>query len=169
MVTWSEVTGVPWLAFVSRANGLPRIYGSGKESPHEECVLSLRRGEYISSISGRRGHAPLLAQHLCILTSEQQEVTAGIPGGFVVEASAGEDANIADGCAFNFTASGGHEIVGLKLGEDGRICGVKQVALPPSRAPSSSTTEPYGPAAAHTKPPRLSAPCISRSVRHSTA
>lgn len=168
MVTWGEATGVPWLAFVSRASGLPRIYGNGREGAHEECMLSLRRGEYICSISGCHGRAPLLAQHVRVLTSEQQEVTAGAAGRLAAEALAGQESGTA-GCSFSFTASDGHEIVGLKLGEDGRICGVKQVALPPSRVPLSAIMEPPGAASLHAKPPRLSAPCMNGSVRPSTA
>lgn len=131
-VSWAEAFEVPWVAFTSRSTGMQSLYGERDAPEIEESSLSLRRGEYIQSISGSwsalsTSPEPVVARALRIVTSEQQESVAG-------ESAALED--------FHFEADHDHEIVGLTF-QDGSISGVKQALLAPSRVPSgiSSTID----------------------------
>jgi hypothetical protein len=120
------------------------------EAGAEENSLSLRRGEFISSISGMCGTSPKLASCLFIRTSEGQE---GFAGACDTQTDAAWD--------FVFTAVDGHEIVGVHVGENGALCGIRQAPLPPSRVPggakaSSATASARG---------NEQGPCGSQSVQ----
>lgn len=151
-VRWAGAAAVPWVAFVCRASGRRWLYGAscaGCSIPnHDEQTLCLRRGEYIRCIAG--GHKaieaskndsgtestlsasrpePELAQWLRIISSEGQDVSLGdAPPDEELQASAARSE-----CGFEHEAAPGHEIVGLVLGEDGAVAGVKQAKLAPSR------------------------------------
>lgn len=131
-IFWAaEAQSVPWVVFVNRVSASERCYGEREPMEQEAAHTSaahLRRGEFISSISGSRSRAcssagrPPLASCLRITTSEQQEIAVG------------------DACLsmdFCFEAEIGYEIVGLTL-EDGMISGVKLAILAPSRVPNTA-------------------------------
>jgi hypothetical protein len=135
-VALGEACHVHWAEFTSRSTGMPYIFGERGGTDIEESTLSLRRGEYISSIAGIRSRPsssdePCLARSLRIVTSEQQEIFAGEP-------STSWD--------FHFEADEGREIVGLII-QDGAVSGVKQAILAPSRAPSGIIAGPVAVAA----------------------
>jgi len=157
VVSWSDGPRVTWVEIVSRHSGQPRLYGErpGDCAPVEECSFSLRRGEYVRSVSGWHGLPPELARCLQIATSEGRKVVAGSP-------PEGADRDNIDFC---FVADPGCEILGFELGEGGVIIGVRQVPMLPSRVPqeSSDVMSPlasrWGRAAsAGQQPGRLSAP-----------
>mmetsp|Transcript_108159 Transcript_108159/g.304636 ORF Transcript_108159/g.304636 Transcript_108159/m.304636 type:complete len:447 (+) Transcript_108159:59-1399(+) len=125
-VSWAQGHGVPWMGFMSRVSGLLCVYGERDSAEHEGCSFSLRRGEYIRSISGVCGPRPLLASSMRICTSEEQELVAGTADGADTEVNA---------CCFFFEAAPGHEITGLKLDDAGAVLGVRQAPLVPPRAP----------------------------------
>lgn len=132
---------MPWLVFVNRMNGTERFYGESDSFEEGETMAAhLRRGEFISSISGCRswsgacssGTQQPLAQCLRIVTSEAQEIVVG-------ESAADFD--------FCFQAHPGHEIIGLILTQDGVISDVKQAVLAPSRVQASTAAPNAAPVA----------------------
>lgn len=134
-VAWPEdARDVPWLIMTCRMTGQQWLYGERSDDAHEETTFSLRRGEYIRSISGGRieppcsSETPALARFLRITTSEQQEIVAG-------QASAEID--------FSYEADEGHEITALTT-QSGVICGVKQAVLAPSRVPGATANHAGG-------------------------
>ncbi|CAE8657279.1 unnamed protein product [Polarella glacialis] len=129
-VSWREAPVVSCIAFQSRSSGMRWRYGTGWEDLEAEQCLSLRRGEFITCLSGTQGTSRVLAGSLRILTSEGQEAVAGGLEGWD---EAGAD--------FVFRAEPGHEIVGLQV-VDGRISGSKQLSLTCSRAPSFTDLRP---------------------------
>jgi len=122
-MAWTEgAPDVPWITFTSRISGAEIAYGQKRDlqSPNEEGTFSLRRGEYFTSISGVFGAPPALALCLRLVTSEFQEINLGT-----------EDPDVQ--FDFAFEASSGFEIVGLQLGEDEAVVGIRQSPLAPSR------------------------------------
>jgi len=143
-VAWSQEPseqGVPWVTFTSRTSCERWLYGAGAppkglcvgmgvEDGETECMLCLRRGEFVRSVSGCFGKPQLLAQYLRILTSEQQEASIGVR-----TATGSED--------FHFEAKPGYEITGLKVGPDGRICGVREKAVAPRKSTGGLPAAPH--------------------------
>lgn len=122
-MTWTEgAPDVPWITLTSRISGAETTYGEKRDGQarNEEGTFSLRRGEYFTSVSGVFGAPPALALCLRVVTSEFQEVNIGA-----------EDLDMQ--LDFAFEASPGFEIVGLYLGEDEAIAGIRQTPLAPSR------------------------------------
>lgn len=120
-MTWAECAlGVPWITLTSRISGTESTYGEKRDEQVLEGTLSLRRGEYFTSVSGVFGDPPVLALCLRVVTSELQEVNVGA-----------ED--LGTQMDFAFEASPGFEIVGLQIGDDRAIAGIRQSPLAPSR------------------------------------
>lgn len=135
-IYWSPATEaltVPWVVFVNRATGAERLYGRSPCEQEEKAAAHLRRGEYITCVSGSSSSCSSneesaqhqVAQYLRILTSEQQEIIIG------------EAAATIDSIDFCYRAEHEHEIVGLSMHQDGCIVGVKQAILAPSRVQTS--------------------------------
>eukprot|EP00747_Dinoflagellata_sp_TGD_P208316 gnl/TRDRNA2_/TRDRNA2_81818_c0_seq1.p1 gnl/TRDRNA2_/TRDRNA2_81818_c0~~gnl/TRDRNA2_/TRDRNA2_81818_c0_seq1.p1 ORF type:complete len:435 (-),score=67.11 gnl/TRDRNA2_/TRDRNA2_81818_c0_seq1:40-1281(-) len=128
-VSWCVATQVETVVFTRRTTADQVCFGReltgepGEEVDGVEIVthgpVTLRRGEYICAVSGRGSGADWhLASWLMLETSEGLMLTLGEPE---------LDSD------FRFGAKPGREIVGLQVGPDGRISGVKDAQLPPSR------------------------------------
>lgn len=129
-VSWSaQASEIPWVVFANRSIGSERLYGDGRSPEQEVQARHLRRGEFITCISGSwvgtssfDGQPPI-ARGLRILTSEHQEILIG-------EVSTPSD--------FCFEAEPEREVIGLIV-QDGVISGVKQALLAPSRCSISGS------------------------------
>jgi len=141
-IYWAaQACQVPWVMLTSRGSafGEPTesLYGERDHGEQEAfSAAHLRRGEFISSISGSWSNFtleapganrqyPPIARYIRIITSEKHEIEIG---------------EVSSEVSFCFEAEPGHEITGLAI-QDGIICGVKQAVLAPSRvslAPKAS-------------------------------